>query len=109
MVTKTKLIKEFKCPNCGRSETIVGLALKEVIERGLCKEDTPYSMIKQIIPLIPPASAPLLVPSIIIHQDVCAHCGTLYCTKAETMDSPREVFMPAMMPKSPLPPGFGKR
>jgi len=102
---EVKLLKEFKCPHCGEGETITGLALAEIIKRGLCKEGTPYSMQKVIVPLIDPGIAQLTVPVMIVHQDVCANCGTPYCIRVEAMDAPITMVQG---PKGGLPPGFGR-
>lgn len=83
-----KVIKRFKCPNCGESETVTGIAVQEQINKGKIKPNTSYALRKELKPLIPIEQAMLTVPIIAVNWDICANCGTLYPTSVETLDAP---------------------
>jgi len=106
-MAETKILKVFACYNCGETETITGIAVQDLIQRGYLEPGTPYALRREVTPLIEPKSAAFTVPVIIVSWDICAKCGTLYPTKVETMDAPIRV-MPGKMPGFDLPPGFGK-
>ena len=99
---EVKVLKTFSCPHCGETETVTGLAVQEQIERGKIKPGTPYSMRKEVVPLLEPQTAGLTVPVMVRHLDVCAKCGFEYTTKVETLDAPIK-----MGPMGGTPPNFG--
>lgn len=78
---------EFKkCPVCGTKETVcrVACAGDPAIPEG-----TFVSLDKVIVPIqdINKISTPT-VRSIFVHYDVCAKCGTRYCTRADFTSIP---------------------
>ena len=94
-----EIISEVKkCPNCGHDDTVCRKAMRE-----FQPNSTEFaSLDKQATPLQQPALVVTSVPAILCHYDVCAECGTRYCTRAERISVPVVV-----KPGSP-PPGFGR-
>lgn len=101
-----KTIKTFKCPNCGSIETVSQLAIKEskLVEKGLLKADVPSALRRNIIPLVEASRVALTVPAVATHFDVCADCGTEYCTRAEVAELPIQYVQPGQPQGIPFPP-----
>lgn len=100
-----------KCHTCGETETIARKAVAEYIESGEMPQETFASVEKMIIPLKDPRQAALTVPTLMIHWDVCAKCGTRYCTRAQKFDAPIKFVgqgMPGMNPPGQFGGLFGK-
>lgn len=74
------------CPNCGATDTVCRLACEG--ERGI-PEGTFVSMEKVVTPIVVPQKVPgLTMPALICHLDICAKCGTRYCTRVERQNIP---------------------
>lgn len=92
-----------RCPACGSGETACRLGCEG--EKGI-PEDAFVSLEKVISPLIDHRKAiGLTVPALIAHYDVCAKCGTRYCTRVEKQNIPIQ-FQP--VPGSQPPPIGGR-
>ncbi len=87
-----------KCPACGCPDTVARLA---------CADDpsvdpTAFASLEKLLVPIQDLSK-LTTPTVkafVVHYDVCAQCGTRYCTKAEI------IFMPVRLaPGTPGTPG----
>lgn len=83
-------LKEFsKCPICYSKETVCRLACAD--EPSIQKDvfvslDKVFTPIQDISKVVSP-----LVRGILVHYDVCANCGTRYCTRAEVVSAPVSV------------------
>lgn len=72
---------EFECPVCHSKETIAKVACAD---EPSIPQGTFVALEHMATPIQHPSS--LLGPfikAIICHYDICANCGTRYCTKAE--------------------------
>lgn len=70
-----------KCPVCGERDTVTRQACKN--EPSVPK-DTFISMDKVVTPIQDPNKISLpQVKCLLTHYDICARCGTRYCTRAE--------------------------
>lgn len=71
-------------------------------------EGTFVSLEKVITPLVEPHKITgLTVPALIVHYDVCAACGTRYCTRVEKQNIPIQ-FQPIPGRQPPGGQGFGR-
>lgn len=78
-----------KCPICGSSETVCGVAFKEEIAQGKVDAEFPGSLEQRVIPKFTPGKvAGVTVDVIVRHYDNCAECGFEYCTKVEIVKAP---------------------
>jgi transcription elongation factor Elf1 len=67
-----------KCPICGSTERIVEQEVNEAKSEGkIAQERIPCSQLK-VIPIIDPASMPLVFSTLQIYYDYCANCGFEY-------------------------------
>lgn len=84
--------KDFNdCPVCHTGETICRLACdgEPSIPKGtFVSLEKVFTPIQDVAKLIGP-----LVKGIMCHYDVCANCGTKYCTRAEIISVPATVTM----------------
>lgn len=106
MEKEIKFPMEFnKCPICGCPDTVCQIATEELKEKGKILRGAFVSLEKVIVPLEQPhlvATVSLLV----CHYDVCAECGTRYCTR---VDRTTGMAQPIMGPgKGPPPFPFSK-
>jgi len=75
-----------KCPVCGCTDTITQIACKN--EPSIPK-GTFVSLMKEVTPIQDPNKITLpQVKAIMTHYDVCARCGTRYCTMADIVMVP---------------------
>jgi hypothetical protein len=75
-----------KCPVCGEHDTVCQIACKD--EPSVPK-GSHVSIDKLVTPIQDPNAITLpTCKCIITHWDVCASCGTRYCTKAEVKSLP---------------------
>lgn len=94
-MTENKQPIEFKeCPICRLlaailqdeklrcSNTVGQLETEEMKEKGQIPKNAFMSLEKVIVPLI---QSPLaaVIPVLLCHYDVCAKCGTRYCTRVD--------------------------
>ena len=79
-------IEFVKCPSCGCKDTVCRLACAD--EPSIPK-GTFASLEKLAVPIqdLNKITTPT-VKSILVHYDVCAKCGTRYCTRAEIFSVP---------------------
>lgn len=103
-------IKE--CPNCGCQDTMTRLAWLDEVQQdrvGEASKDLFTSAEKMAIPLIDPQrGVGISITGLILHYDVCAKCGTRYCTRAEKQTGPVQMKPPPGGMKgfgSPMGPG----
>ena len=87
-MSEVKVLREFKCWNCGADETVVGIATEELIKKGKVKEGAIYASRIVPLPLLPPETAILTVPTMIKYWDICAKCGVEYIKRVVTLDAP---------------------
>lgn len=91
---------EFKeCPICHSKETVCRLACAD--EPSIPKDvfvslDKTFTPIQDVSKVVSP-----LIRGILVHYDVCANCGTRYCTRAEIISAPVSV-----QPRPGSPPRF---
>ena len=78
---------EFKkCPICKGEDTVARLSCEDEpsIPKGafasLEKVAVPIQDMNKL--------TTLMVKTLIVHYDICVHCGTRYCTKAEIINMP---------------------
>lgn len=84
-----------KCPSCGSSETVTGLAWQEEADKGKVDRDTPVAAEHLQVPLLDPSKSVGISSGIlIIHIDYCANCGTRYCTRVEVVTGQVHVGSP---------------
>lgn len=79
-------IEFSKCPNCNSKDTICRLACANdpSIPKG-----TFVSLEKTVTPIQDANRFTIpAVKAILVHYDVCAKCGTRYCTRAEMVSVP---------------------
>jgi len=75
-----------KCPSCGSKDTICRQACAD--EPSIPK-GTFVSLEKLVTPIQDPIKLTTpTVKAILSHFDICAKCGTRYCTKAEITNLP---------------------
>lgn len=92
---------EFACYNCGSKERITQIAYDEELPEG---EESKFARLESsVIPLR--QATGLTVPTLLIHWDICAKCGTRYCAKAEKVNAP---VITKPIQSSQLPPGLGQ-
>lgn len=86
-------ILNLKCPNCGSEERVAELAMQTVeASKGIKRAGSFASLEQRKIPIVSASRvAGLSVPVVVHHYDVCADCGTVWCTKAEIKDAPIQV------------------
>lgn len=78
---------EFKeCPTCGCQETVARLACAGV---PFIPEGVFVSLQKAFVPIqdVQKITTPM-AKGVVSHYDVCARCGTSYCTRAEIISAP---------------------
>lgn len=93
-MTEPQILADFtQCPMCEFETTISQKALE------VSGKESPgfASTRKEVVPLEQPALANVTISIIILHFDVCANCGTEYCTRAELQQAPVQ-FKPKMPP-----------
>ena len=85
MAEESKLIASIdKCPSCGCRDTVCRLGATEEQKREVLPKDAFVSLEKVMVPLFNPQNPPIAgAKGILCHYDVCAKCGTRYCTRAE--------------------------
>ncbi len=73
----------FKCPKCGGVRTVSRIFTDdELAARKM--ELPPFTALKQFaVPLVDAKLCIATVPVVCCYYDVCADCGTEYCTKVE--------------------------
>ncbi len=91
-----------KCPVCGHDQTVTQLACAD--EPSIAK-GTFVSMEKVVTPITQPtALVGPFVKALVASFDVCAACGTRYCTRVEKMNVP--TGMQVQQGKPPRPSGL---
>ena len=73
----------FLCPNCGSGETVSRRLTEPERENGSIPPDVFSSLSRGVTPISAPKVLGVQVDIIVTYQDVCAQCGTPYCTRAE--------------------------
>ena len=78
-----------KCPNCGSPDRVIQMETEEAIIKGDLKEGTRIPVLVTRALIYDPNAFPRIhgyskeVPVIFGAYDVCAVCGTLYCTRMD--------------------------
>ncbi len=93
------------CPICNGTKTIANLAYDEEIASGNKKIpiDTFKGMSVQPVLLVAPESAGLSIPALIVFKDICASCGTEWCTRIEKQNLPvTGIMRPPGNTRSPM-------
>lgn len=87
-----EIYKEFKqCPICYSKETI---ARKAIDEEGSYPKGTFASLTKFFVPTQDVMKISLPTTKVLlVHYDVCAKCGTQYCTRVEKTTVPTSAIM----------------
>ena len=85
----------FLCPNCGSGETVSRRLTEPERQNGSLPADTFTSLSRGVTPISSPKVLGVQVDIIVTHQDVCANCGTPYCTRAERAKAMVNVQGPA--------------
>lgn len=93
---------EFEeCPSCRSKDTVCRLACADEtsIPKGVfVSMEKVFTPIQDVTKLLGP-----LVKGILCHFDVCAKCGTRYCTRAEIANLPVNIDMAPQQRGQPLP------
>ena len=98
-----------KCPVCGHDQTVTQIACAD---EPSITPGTFVSLEKVVTPILQPSSmlAPM-IKALVVSFDVCAKCGTRYCTRAEKTNVPVQVQVQQGRPGGNMPPGglpFGR-
>lgn len=88
-----------KCPHCEGTKRLGISYFNQLRDEGLMHKDSFTAGLMHQIPLVDQAHPPAILAQMIkikvlyIYWDVCADCGTMYCTKFEAKDMPAQVQM----------------
>ena len=104
MAEKERLIKTFKCTNCGSNRRVVREVADEEVAKGKFGEDLPVGSHQNLIAIFDPRKPCISCPVLMVIRDICAECGTEYvCEVRRTIGQPQ-----AMMPPGALGDGRPK-
>lgn len=82
--------KKFPCPGCYSTHTVSEEINKILKTHGRLPKSQEENNFIQVtsIPLVNPATAVLVLPSLLIYDDFCWDCGTKYISQVEMKELP---------------------
>mgnify|MGYP001614672085 CR=1 FL=1 len=82
------------CPNCGSTEKLADLLMKEQIKQGKVRPEVKGALIIYQLPITDPTKQSFSFPVLTAVVDVCVKCGTLYCIHAEYQTTYKGISTP---------------